>query len=120
MDKAFVGKKGEDLAAEFLKAAGYDILIRNYRCVFGEIDIIAEESACLVFVEVKARASSRYGSPKAAITERKKKQISRTALEFINRKKLSGQRARFDVVAIQFVDGKAQFELVRNAFDVAL
>lgn len=119
MDRICFGKKGEELAANFLRKSGYDILETNYRSRLGEIDIIAEQDGTLVFVEVKARSSLKYGDPKAALTEHKKRQISKTALEFISKKRLSGCKARFDVVAIQFKGGKPYFELVRNAFDLA-
>lgn len=118
MDRRVAGKKGEELAVKFLKKAGYNILEKNFRSRLGEVDIIAEEKGSLVFIEVKSRASRQFGDPKEAITEQKKRQISKTALGFMNRHKLFGQQARFDVVTIQFVNGKPQFELVKNAFDV--
>jgi putative endonuclease len=61
------GNKGEDLAADYLVAAGYRIVGRNYRCPFGEIDIVAEEGKTLVFVEVKSRRNDAYGSPQTAV-----------------------------------------------------
>lgn len=117
-DSISAGKHGEDLAVKFLQKAGYIILKKNFRASIGEVDIIAEDDGTLVFIEVKSRTSLRYGSPKEAITEQKKRQISKAALVFMNRNKLFGHRARFDVVAIQMVEGRPQFELVKNAFDV--
>jgi len=119
LDKILAGKKGEDLAVTFLKKTGYVILARNYRDSMGEVDIIAEEDGALVFIEVKSRGSLRYGDPKEAITAHKKRQLSRTALAFINKNGLFRQRARFDVVAIQFAGSRPQFELIKNAFDVS-
>ncbi|MEW5948720.1 MAG: YraN family protein [Thermodesulfobacteriota bacterium] len=119
MDKILAGKKGEDLAVTFLRKTGYVILARNYRDSMGEVDIIAEENGALVFIEVKSRGSLRYGDPKEAITAHKKRQLSKTALAFMSKTGLSGQRARFDVVAIQFAGGRPQFELIKNAFDVS-
>ncbi|MDP4857645.1 MAG: YraN family protein, partial [Desulfobacterales bacterium] len=60
------GKAGESIAARFLRKMGYRILEQNYRTVLGEIDIIARDRDTLVFVEVKARTSGRYGNPKSA------------------------------------------------------
>lgn len=119
MDKSVTGKAGEELAAKFLKKNGYGILKRNYRSVFGEIDIIAEKDGFLVFVEVKTRLSLRYGAPKTAVTEHKKKQISKTAQEFINRNRLQNHMARFDVVSIEMDKGIPRIELITNAFEAA-
>ncbi|RMD50459.1 DUF91 domain-containing protein [Candidatus Parcubacteria bacterium] len=67
------GDKSEAKAVKFLRAAGYKILIRNYRTVFGEVDIVAKDGDEFVFVEVKARHSDKFGYPEEAVTERKKK-----------------------------------------------
>jgi putative endonuclease len=83
------GKRSERLAAEFLKRTGYRILETNYRSPVGEIDIIAREKATIVFVEVKARSSNRFGSPKGAVTPAKQRKISMAALDYLKR---SGQR----------------------------
>src|SRR5947209_7314149 len=68
-----IGRRGEEAAAEQLKAAGYRILARNYRCPSGEIDLVAEERGVLVFVEVKTRSSAAYGSPRDAVTPAKRR-----------------------------------------------
>jgi putative endonuclease len=113
------GQKSERLAAEFLKRKGYRILETNYRSKVGEIDIIAKEKGVLVFVEVKARSSRRFGSPKAAVTPAKQRKISMAALEYLKRSGQTGARARFDVVAIDTAAGSADIEVVKNAFDLA-
>ncbi len=113
------GKKSERLAAEFLDRMGYRILETNYRSKVGEIDIIARDKGVIVFVEVKARASSRFGSPKGAVTPAKQRKISMAALEYLKRSGESGARARFDVVAIDTAAGKTDIEVVKNAFALA-
>ncbi len=113
------GKKSERLAATYLKLKGYRIIETNYRCPVGEIDIVASEKGTLAFVEVKARRSSRFGSPKAAVTPAKQRKISMAALDYLKRSNLEDVRARFDVVAIDTTGGKPDIELVRNAFPLA-
>jgi putative endonuclease len=113
------GKKSERLAAEYLKRKGYRIIETNYRCPVGEIDIIAREKGTLVFVEVKARRSSRFGSPKGAVTPAKQRKISMAALDYLKRSGQSDARARFDVVAIDTETGRFDIEVVKNAFELA-
>lgn len=74
-----IAVKGEDLATKFLKDKGYKILERNFRKGYGEIDIICEKDKTLVFVEVKTRTSSAYGTPFEAITYFKLKSLIKTA-----------------------------------------
>ncbi|MDH4319672.1 MAG: YraN family protein, partial [Desulfobulbaceae bacterium] len=95
-----LGSKGEDAAAFHLQQKGYEILCRNYRQRFGEIDIVARDGDVLVFVEVKTRRSLRYGTPFEAIDQRKQRQLSKVALHYISRYKLYHQPARFDVIAV--------------------
>ena len=113
------GKTSERLAAEYLRHKGYRIIETNYRSPVGEIDIIARDKDTLVLVEVKARRSSRFGSPKGAVTPAKQRKISMAALDYLKRANLEDIRARFDVVAIDTTGGKTDIEVVRNAFDLA-
>ncbi len=111
------GKNGEDLAVHYLKKQGYTIVVRNYRQRIGEIDIIARDGECLVFVEVKTRRTGRYGSPFEAVDNRKQIQISKVALEYMTRYKFDDVEARFDVVAVQFDGHAPKVELMKNAFE---
>ena len=112
-----IGAEGEDAAAQFLLGQGYSILERNFATKFGEIDLIAREKNILVFVEVKFRRTSEFGSPQEAVTRAKTLQIGRAALDYLVKKRLSGVESRFDVVAVQTVeDNKFAFELFRDAF----
>lgn len=113
------GKKSERLAAEFLKRTGYHILETNYRSTVGEIDIIAKDRGTIVFVEVKARNTSSFGSPKGAVTRAKQRKISMAALDYLKRSGKMGTSARFDVVAIDTAAGKTDIEVVKNAFTLA-
>ncbi len=113
------GKRSERLAAEYLKLKGYAILETNYRTAAGEIDIIAKEKQTTVFVEVKARSSRTFGSPKGAVTPAKQRKISMAALAYLKQKRQLDARARFDVVAIDTAGGKTEIEVVKNAFPLA-
>ncbi|MGA6925582.1 MAG: YraN family protein [Desulfosarcina sp.] len=113
------GKRSEHLAVEYLQRTGYRILETNYRSAVGEIDIIATEKGSIVFVEVKARSSNRFGSPKSAVTLAKQRKISMVALDYLKRAGQTQARARFDVVAIDTAAGKIAIEVVKNAFALA-
>jgi putative endonuclease len=114
-----LGLIGEDIAANFLGSNGYKILSRNYRCRCGEIDIIATKDKELVFIEVKTRIGESYGSPAAAVTGRKQRQISRTAQYYLAENNLFDASARFDVVSISINHGRPPLiELIPDAFDL--
>ncbi len=114
-----VGKKGEGLAAERLEKLGYRIIERNYRCLFGEIDIIAQDGDCIVFVEVKSRRTCSFGAPQLAVGYRKQRKISMVALKYISEKHMEGRNARFDVVAITLLSSGESIEHIKNAFELA-
>lgn len=91
------------MAASYLKDAGYRILARNYRISAGEIDLIAGKDGYLIFVEVKYRSNSRHGSPEAAVTPAKQRQISKVAMYYMKRYGYDPYNTpvRFDVVAVE-------------------
>ena len=82
---AELGRYSEDRAVGFLNANGYKILERNYKSVFGEIDIIAEEGDSLVFVEVKSRSSPLFGPPYLKVNKKKRKNIIKSALSYLKK-----------------------------------
>jgi len=112
------GKRGEELATAYLTEAGYHIVERNYRCHFGEIDIVAEEGETLVFIEVKSRRSVAYGEPQLAVGHQKQKKISRIAMHYLQERRLYHRLARFDVVAVKLLPSGDQIEIIRNAFEL--
>jgi putative endonuclease len=93
-------RRGEALAAFLLRLKGYQVEARNWRCPFGELDLVCRHRDTLVFVEVKARRGRRAGSPEEAVDARKRAQLVRLAKAYLAR--LSGPEppCRFDVVAI--------------------
>ena len=113
-----LGRKGEAVAASFLERHGCRIVARNYRCRAGEIDIIAEETGPTVrFVEVKTRASDRYGTPAEAVTGGKRARIRKTALHW-----LAGEASCrydgfvFDVVEVRVCRGRAYIRWLKDCF----
>ena len=117
-EKKELGKKGEEIAIRFLKKKGYRILLRNYVCKMGEMDIIARERDTLVFVEVKTRTSIAFGPPQLAVNLTKQMQLSKVALNFLKEKKLEDVKARFDVVAILLRPKGEEIELIKDAFEL--
>jgi putative endonuclease len=111
------GKKGENIAADYLKKNGYRILETNFRCPLGEIDIIARDKEDLIFLEVKTRRSADLGYPEEAVDSRKQKKISRLAEYYLQTNKLTNTPARFDVVAITMSGSSTEVRLIKNAFD---
>lgn len=114
-----LGRSGEEKVARYLQQKGYTILVKNYRCKAGEIDIIARDGAELVFIEVKTRSSLRFGFPAEAVTPRKRRQISRAAQWYLAEQQLFDVPARFDVIAVLGVDQKnVTIDHIDNAFDL--
>ncbi len=113
------GEKGEAIAVQQLKKEGYKILEANYLTKLGEIDIIAKDKNTIVFVEVKARRSVNFGSPKEAVSIQKQKKISMVALYYLKTTKQMTTKARFDVVAVNLNRDKPRVEIIKNAFELA-
>ena len=107
------GRHAENLAALFLQQQGLKLIARNYRCRFGEIDLIAREGKILVFVEVRMRASDRFGGAAASITAGKRRKLLRTARHY-----LAGAAhtpaCRFDALLVNGADNSVQW--LQNAF----
>ncbi len=111
-----LGRKGEIAAQEFLKRRGYRILATNYRCRFGEIDIVSESDGTVVFVEVKTRSSDRFGQPAEAVTRSKRARLYRLAQEFLLRHNLADVPVRFDVLSINRAGRNMEIEHLEGAF----
>jgi len=115
-----LGAIGESIAVTFLQGAGFSIVERNFRCVCGELDIVARDGRTIVFVEVKCRNNEIYGPPQLAVTPFKQRQISKAALVWLSKRKLYDAEARFDVVAIVLHEGDLpDIEHIKNAFELA-
>lgn len=112
------GESGEKIAAEYLKKKGYVIIDKNFKTNVGELDIVALDNDCLVFVEVKTRMSDKYGAPSEAVTAAKQKKISQVAAQFINKYRYFDLNIRFDIIEIR-MDLK-EINHIENAFDSCL
>ena len=113
-----LGYTGERLAAEQLVREGYRLLERNFRCSYGEIDLIAEDEQDLVFVEVKTRRGSAYGRPEEAVTIQKQRKLIQVANHYLSLQASPERSWRIDVVAVQMsASGKLEeIRLYRHAF----
>lgn len=112
-----LGAHGEELAAHFLHGAGLQIVERNWRCRYGELDIIATEGETTAFVEVKTRSGVGFGIPAESVTFTKRQRIRRLALLWLAEQSGPWHHVRFDVVSILLPPGgQAQIDHVRAAF----
>lgn len=118
-DSRLLGRWGEDRAAEYLRDRGYHILAANWKCRFGEIDLVAGDGTCLCFVEVKLRKSAAYGSAAEFVDRRKQSRLRATAELWLMRHPTDLQ-PRFDVVEIYAPQGmdtkKPEIFHLKNAF----
>ena len=114
-----MGDRGENLAARHLRNLGYRIIVRNFRCEIGEIDIIARDGRTLVFVEVKTRSYDEP-SPEDQVHADKQQQLTRVAKSYLARYGAPQPPARFDVVAIVWPQGRAPIiRHIPHAFEAA-
>ncbi len=111
--KDALGKRGEDLAAEYLERSGMRILDRNWRCADGEIDIVATERGVLVVCEVKTRSGAGYGTPLEAITRAKRTRLRRLAARWLIAYGVLFDEVRIDVVGL-VRDGSGEY-LIEHA-----
>jgi putative endonuclease len=110
------GKKGEELASEWLLAKGYTILYRNWRHARFEIDIIATRDQALHFIEVKSRTSSKFGNPEDQVNKKKLRHMIDAGVEFIYQNP-GWKKIRFDILAIKlFKDRVPEFYLIEDVY----
>lgn len=115
-----LGTRGEDAAARYLYKRGYDIIERNWKCTFGEADIIAHDGETVVFVEVKTRSGLEHGFPSEAVDAKKRDRYEKIALAYLSESEDVDVPVRFDVVAIvKIKDDRALIRHHINAFTVA-
>ena len=110
MAKVRLGKRGEELAEGYLRAAGCGILATNYRCPWGEIDLIAQDGEELAFVEVRTRRGSAFGTPPESITRKKADHLVATAQDYLQNHVPESEQGdlawRIDLVSVQMSDGQ--------------
>ncbi|MBE5819448.1 MAG: YraN family protein [Clostridiales bacterium] len=109
-----IGKKGEDIAEDFLKKNKYKILERNFYCNQGEIDIIALNKKEIVFIEVKTRNNTNYGMPSEAVTKQKEKHFKRATEYYIYKNNLYNDFIRLDVIEVLFQGDKYTIKHIKQ------
>lgn len=114
--KDTLGRRGEDLAASYLRERGYQIVRRNFRYGRREIDIIARRDGVTVFVEVKTRSSDRFGSPGEAVDTRKLGVLRKVALAYLTRHGAADRPCRFDLIGIRLRDGDYTIDHTEDIF----
>jgi len=107
-----LGITGEDAAAAWYEAQGYEVVARNWRCRDGELDLIVRMGRTFVFCEVKARSSDRFGAPVEAITPQKQARLRRLAARWLEESPIRAREIRFDVASIL----AGQLEILQGAF----
>ena len=106
------------MGEDYLKMHGYQILERNVRSPFGEIDLIAKHQEILVFVEIKTRRDTTFGLPEESVDRRKKDRLIRLASWYLTQHPKSNPQVRFDIVAIQLGAKIPNIRLIQDAFDL--
>jgi putative endonuclease len=109
---AVLGREGEDQAAAWYVARGYEVVARNWRVPAGEIDLVARRGRLVVIAEVKARSSDRFGMPVEAVVAAKQARLRRLAAAWLKQAGVRGARVRFDVVSVL----AGTVEVLENAF----
>ena len=121
MKKTELGTWGETIAAAYLEQNGYRILTRNYRCRFGEIDLITRKEDILSFVEVKLRKNARYGEAREFVTATKQQKLILAARHYLMSHPWAAELTlRFDVAEVyapQGQEGSCEIRLLTNAFE---
>lgn len=119
MKRKALGALGEKMAVEYLKKRGYHIVETNFRCREGEIDIIARDKDYLVFIEVRTRRGSSFGTPEESVAAAKKEKLTSLAFAYLQTHRKSPSLWRFDVVAIELgQEGHiSRLELIKNAIN---
>jgi putative endonuclease len=112
------GQLAEENARRMLESSGIEFVEKNYRSKFGEIDLIMREHETLIFVEVRYRKSSRFGSGAESITFNKRQRIMNTARQFLRERHLSNTKCRFDVISASGpANEHMKLDWIESAFD---
>ncbi len=108
------GNFGENLASKYLIKNNYLIIERNFRNKIGEVDIIANKEDTIVFIEVKARSSLRYGYPYEAVNKRKQQKLKMLAVSYVKMRNLEEKQIRFDIIEVYLRNSSINH--IQNAF----
>ena len=117
MTSVEIGRAAEDAALCHLEGAGLDLITRNYRIRAREIDLIMSDTNTLVFIEVRYRRNTRFGTGLESVTAAKTARIVRTASAYLQTTRQSDRNCRFDIVSITGKPGSFEVDWIRNAFN---
>jgi putative endonuclease len=112
--RRWFGSRSERAAGRFLRARGYRLVCWNYRCAYGEIDLVAVDVQTIVFVEVRSTEKRDVSRPAASVDTAKQRRLTNLALHFLQRHRLLNQFSRFDVLAISWPEGEKQPNIVHH------
>lgn len=115
--KQETGKEGEDIAVEYLKNIGYNVIERNFECRQGEIDIIALDKDEIVFIEVKTRRNKKYGLASEAVNDTKKKHLLKAVEYYLYSRNLQDDFIRLDVIEIYLSKDKVYINHIKKAIE---
>ncbi len=108
-----VGRWGEQAAADYMTGKGYEVIARNVRTPYGEIDLIVQKDGFTIFVEVKARTTSSLGPPEMAVTPRKQQHMLACAEYYVQQNAID--HWQIDVIAVEEIEGKPEITHFENA-----
>jgi putative endonuclease len=111
-----LGRTGEDVAAEHYRRLGFRVLERNYRCRYGELDLVVGGPGIVVFCEVKTRSTDRFGAPSEAVGFVKQQRLRRLAAQWLSHRRPGSVQVRFDVVSVIVRGGRPEVTHVADAF----
>ena len=106
--RRWFGTRSERAAARFLRRQGCRILVRNFTCSLGELDLVVLDGRTIVFVEVRSTAGTDPERPAASVDDVKQRRLTDLALYFLRQHRLLGRPARFDVLAVTWPEGQRQ------------
>jgi putative endonuclease len=117
--RRWFGLRSERAVERYLKRLGYRILARNYTCPQGELDLVAADGNCVVFVEVRSTGTDDSSRPAASVDTAKQSRLTQLALHFLQQHRLLNQAARFDVLTVTWPEGRAEPTIThyKNAFE---
>ena len=105
--RRWFGTRSERAAERFLRALGYKVIARNYTCPLGELDMVATDGKCVIFIEVRSTEQEGFDRPAASVDSAKQIRLTRLALDFLKRHGLLDRPARFDVLALSWPSGQS-------------
>jgi putative endonuclease len=119
--RRWFGMRSEHAAEKHLKGMGYKIVARNYKCPFGELDLVAVDGECVVFVEVRSTEAEDALKPAESVGAKKQDTLTKLAIDFLTKHRLLGKNVRFDVLAVSWPadERSPAINHYRNAFDAS-